>query len=200
MKTCTRCGEAKPLTAFHRLRASPDGYRTACKECRRPESRANHVRNRDRINRVSAAWRAAHPERAKALVQRWHSEHREHLLREGARWRKENREYLREMAKQPKRMAHNRDNSKWQRAKRHAAGASRKITRAEWDQVTDSYCGLCIYCNERPAVLTQNHVESLKNGGSHSLDNLAPACRRCNCSKQSKSLVLFLAHRRLCRG
>lgn len=33
-KACTRCGETKPLSQFHRNRNSPDGHASACKPCR----------------------------------------------------------------------------------------------------------------------------------------------------------------------
>lgn len=32
-KTCTRCGETKPLTEFHRNRSAPDGRQSRCKVC-----------------------------------------------------------------------------------------------------------------------------------------------------------------------
>lgn len=34
MKTCTRCGETKPLTAFRRDSRRPDGRHSQCKSCR----------------------------------------------------------------------------------------------------------------------------------------------------------------------
>ena len=33
MKTCTQCGETKPLDDFHRWNAGRDGHRAACKRC-----------------------------------------------------------------------------------------------------------------------------------------------------------------------
>lgn len=44
MKTCTACGEVKPLDEYHRQKA---GRRAQCKQCR---------------NRRSAKWRASNPE------------------------------------------------------------------------------------------------------------------------------------------
>lgn len=34
MKVCTKCGEEKPLTDFHKDKASKDGFRSSCKACR----------------------------------------------------------------------------------------------------------------------------------------------------------------------
>ena len=33
MKTCRKCGERKPVTAFYRNKQYPDGYKTICKAC-----------------------------------------------------------------------------------------------------------------------------------------------------------------------
>jgi len=40
----------------------------------------------------------------------------------------------------------------------------------------------CVYCHTRKAT-TVDHVIELDRGGSHSLDNLVPACQRCNSQK-----------------
>lgn len=45
MKTCNRCGEAKPLDQYHRQTASRDGRRAECKTC--VAQRARDRRERD---------------------------------------------------------------------------------------------------------------------------------------------------------
>lgn len=40
----------------------------------------------------------------------------------------------------------------------------------------------CVYCKTRKAT-TVDHVVEIDRGGTHSLDNLVPACQRCNSSK-----------------
>ena len=46
MKTCIKCGQTKPLDAFHRDKGRRDGRYPACKECRRDRYRANRDRAR----------------------------------------------------------------------------------------------------------------------------------------------------------
>jgi len=43
----------------------------------------------------------------------------------------------------------------------------------------------CAYCGS-DGPLHLDHVEPLARGGLHTPDNLAPACQRCNLSKQAK--------------
>ncbi len=45
MKRCLRCGEEKPLDAFHRGRA-PDGRQAWCKACRKDYGHAYHLATR----------------------------------------------------------------------------------------------------------------------------------------------------------
>lgn len=40
----------------------------------------------------------------------------------------------------------------------------------------------CAYCHTRKAT-TVDHVIEVDRGGTHSLDNLVPACQRCNSRK-----------------
>ena len=33
MKICTKCGQSKPLTDFHKNKSKPDGLKSQCKAC-----------------------------------------------------------------------------------------------------------------------------------------------------------------------
>ena len=43
-KWCPRCGQVKPLSAFHRHRNRPSGRRSYCKPCRSADDRARYAR------------------------------------------------------------------------------------------------------------------------------------------------------------
>jgi Recombination endonuclease VII len=47
MKTCTKCGESKPLEAFNARNRSPDGLRQDCRSCHTARTRANYLANRE---------------------------------------------------------------------------------------------------------------------------------------------------------
>lgn len=89
-QTCKRCGQTKSVSEFHRHAAEPTGYRTICKECRKPQSLIYRLSNLDKIReydrkrgslehrkeRVRAnshkyssganEWRLANPQKARA--------------------------------------------------------------------------------------------------------------------------------------
>lgn len=56
-KTCTRCGESKPLIQFYIHRGTRDGRATHCAECQRARSRAWTAANRERVKDRNAAAR-----------------------------------------------------------------------------------------------------------------------------------------------
>ena len=49
MKVCTKCDEEKELIDFHKHKMSKDGYRTICKECRKPADRLYYTENSPHI-------------------------------------------------------------------------------------------------------------------------------------------------------
>lgn len=70
MRTCTRCGESKPLTEFNQnyKRRQFDVY---CKGCRSAYAKQYHQANKQRLNARNARWRRDNPERQKVLQQRY---------------------------------------------------------------------------------------------------------------------------------
>ena len=47
MKSCTKCGESKPLSEYYKQADKADGHRKECKECHRVASRRNSIQTRD---------------------------------------------------------------------------------------------------------------------------------------------------------
>lgn len=66
-------------------------------------------------------------------------------------------------------------------------------TETEWETVLEERGGLCFYCDE-PAT-ERDHVVALSRGGTDTIENIRPACRPCNTSKNARDLETFLAGR-----
>ena len=80
MKTCTKCGETKPLDDFHRNRTKADGRQPWCRECAQEYQHRYYVENRDQV--LENTRRYYEENRDKELeCQRWYrEENREHIL------------------------------------------------------------------------------------------------------------------------
>lgn len=69
-KTCTQCGQVKPLDAFHR-RDGKFGCAAACIDCANTKKREHWAANRERLKQKGAAYRSAHREEAKQAAKVW---------------------------------------------------------------------------------------------------------------------------------
>ena len=98
-------------------------------------------------------------------------------------WRMRNAAALREKKRQWA-AAHPWDYKAWRmnhRVRRYFAVGLGEVSGADLESVWGD--GMCAYC-PAPAA-TFDHVVPLERGGSNTRDNLAPCCRRCNCSKKA---------------
>jgi phage/plasmid-associated DNA primase len=110
-KTCTKCGESKPLDAFYAEKRNKDGRTGSCKSCADATSRAWAKANPEKVRANAEAWVQRHPEKRKAASRQWHANHpdksraaadrrdREKLLAGQAAWRARNAEQLQARAK-----------------------------------------------------------------------------------------------------
>lgn len=69
------------------------------------------------------------------------------------------------------------------------------LTESEWSEILEFNDHRCAYCLEQSNSLEVDHIVALARGGSHSADNVVPACETCNTSKNDRSLLeIFHPH------
>lgn len=61
-------------------------------------------------------------------------------------------------------------------------------TKQEWETLKAQYNWSCPCClKQEPQIkLTQDHIVSIKKGGSDNIENIQPLCNRCNVKKHTK--------------
>lgn len=110
-------------------------------------------------------------------------------------WAGRNREKLREAARGRRRKASPIQRSA-QLARIKKAKYLRKtrlteavcdLTAEQWEFIKRWYDHRCAYCYQKKS-LTQDHFIPISKGGSHTADNIVPACRSCNSRKQATIL------------
>jgi 5-methylcytosine-specific restriction endonuclease McrA len=145
----------------------------------RDHSKAWYWKNRERLL-VSARRRAAARRDAlNARARRKYAEDPERWLRYFKEWK----------ARNPERAA------AYQRAadhRRRSAGAA--FTAKEWRELLERYDNRCAYCGAT-GDLEADHRIPICRGGSNSIENILPACRRCNRSKFSMTEQEFRERR-----
>ena len=78
-KTCSKCGEDKPLSEYSRRKGSRDGVRNDCKACQYERTQAWREANRAKINAKAQVWREAHRAEAVAYAREHRVENREKI-------------------------------------------------------------------------------------------------------------------------
>ena len=151
------------------------------------------------------------PERQRAYARDWIKRNAEKAREAMRRWRARNPELRRARNREYKRTAYERRgaeinalNASWlaahpevrrakdqgYRARKRAADGS--FTGTEWLALVESFGGRCAYCGALGA-LEADHRTPLSRGGSNRIENILPACRRCNGRKQNRTEMEFRA-------
>lgn len=176
IKKCARCAVSKPHEAFSRDRRRKDGRYPYCRECDGAKSRERYRAN---VQRESERKRAAY------------LANRDRFLARNRAWREANREREREQHKEYYR--NNRDvfiRRGTNRKEAFAAIAKFKVTRKDLRRALSRHGGACFYCRaDLGDKVTWDHVVPVSRGGAHSVGNLVPACRSCNCSKNNRTIT-----------
>lgn len=68
------------------------------------------------------------------------------------------------------------------------------ITPESWQQTLELFNNCCAYCNQPFNKLTMDHFRPVSKGGTHTIDNVVPACQSCN-SRKHDALIFDWIHR-----
>jgi 5-methylcytosine-specific restriction endonuclease McrA len=199
-KTCSRCREPLPTDAFHRDASQPDGFKNDCKACRLAWRIANpdkpsvnsykdwRKKNPERTAATSRAYREKNKDRITERERAYRDAHREHIAATGKMWRENNRD-RRDQARRrwqetnPERV---RDIVLIANHKRRTDNGS--FTADEWKALCLKYGNQCLCCGRTGILLSVDHVVPISAGGSNSISNLQPLCRKCNSRKKNKTI------------
>lgn len=165
------------------------------KEIARVSAKRNQKKNQPKITARVRVWKQKNPERVKRSQQKYAVEHREHILAKGRRYVATHREQIAAVGAQHRqdRPEFHRLNEQKRRArKRRAPG--RGVSVEQWAALVADHANLCVYC-ARPLRLTMEHVDPIRHVGAHDIENVVPACQRCNASKHDTPLLIWLARR-----
>jgi len=173
MKRCTKCGELKLLSDFHKRKSYKDGIMSWCKKCHNESGRKWATANSEKMNEHQRKWysanpdkskekhykwRAANPDKARKIARKWDINHPEQKLKDG----------------------HNR------RARKMGNGG--EITIDKWKSLKEHYKYTCLCCkrSEPEIKLTIDHVKPIVLGGKNLIKNAQPLCQSCNSKKGVK--------------
>jgi 5-methylcytosine-specific restriction endonuclease McrA len=169
-KWCQRCGKEYVPTV---------GYQKYCKECGPIEK---HEREAKEATARRVTYYKTHPEQEKKRQARSCKTHSEKRAEAQARYGRSHP------------MVSRLKDAKRRSLKYANTPISEMLTSTEWLAILAEYDGHCAYC-DKEAKLTLDHVIPLSKGGTHSKENVVPACAHCNSSKGNKTLEEWNAKR-----
>jgi 5-methylcytosine-specific restriction endonuclease McrA len=207
-RTCTKCGETKPITEYTRHKSSPDGIRTYCKACAAASRRDWYERNAESEREASRQYKREHPDEIREYKRDYHrrnrervNEHRREQYRENhderrAAWREyaeANRDAIRALAR---RLYHRHTEQRREEAlayyynNRERALEKARINGPRWKAANPE---------KMRAMWTRRRARKAGNGGSHTaqewLDLKARYDNRCLCcGKREPEIALTVDH------
>lgn len=200
VKRCSNCGETKPLAGYYRRSRSADGRQAECKVCAQKRGRERYADPTTGRAEKMRQWEMAHPDRVRENAARYYQANREKVDSAVKEWRASNRARVNELAQARYRAnpePHIARTARWLREnpERHAerqhqrraltqSATSPEVLAAVIAELRQTPCA---YCGSRERIEI-DHIVPLSRGGKHEPGNLAPACKRCNTSKNNRLL------------
>jgi 5-methylcytosine-specific restriction endonuclease McrA len=187
-KFCPKCEQSKLVEHFYRVRRKTgDGFSGYCKVCQAAKAVAWQKDNpdsdkiiRDRRLAKIASERASWPEEKKAKVNAI-----------AKRWRDNNVAKSRQIQRDAKKRAKERDpetfraNHAMQCGKRRCLmrGYPSDVTIDDWKKLLETFNRQCPFCGGRPKFFDLDHLVPIHMGGFNVVGNIVPICRPCNSQK-----------------
>lgn len=75
MKTCTKCGNTKPVDQFSKDRTKVDGLRTQCKQCKKQVDYAYQSERRETYRARTEQWKSVNRERYLTYLREYNQAH-----------------------------------------------------------------------------------------------------------------------------
>ena len=157
-----------------------------------------YQRNKERAKPRIRTWKKENPERVKASNSRSYVKHKDERLAAGKRWRQNHLEYYRVRA-----LDFYRKNSTESKLRNHERRTRRRallvdagsFSVAEWRAKVRSCENKCYYCHVRLTRRSEtvDHMIPISRGGSNTVENVVPACLRCNLRKNRLTAEEFQA-------
>lgn len=154
-KTCTKCGETKPLSEFGRRAKSEDGLNYWCRDCCSKQHKEYYEQNAEAQRARTRKYDAEHREERIAYAKKYNAEHAEERSAYSIQYRAEHKEAT-------------------------AAGHLRRtygITLDDYDAMLETQGGGCAICGKMP----EEHGARLHVDHDHETDEVRGLlCRNCN--------------------
>jgi len=99
MKTCTKCGEVKPLDEFWKDKRAKNGVLGACKKCRYEILKKYRSENKEKMNEWQKKYNSENQEKVKEINKKYYYKNKEKVKERQRKNRSENPEKVKKIKK-----------------------------------------------------------------------------------------------------
>ena len=191
MKHCSKCFEVLPMNDknFYKRRTSKDGFRNDCIKCSKDQRKQYYDANKKELIKKQKEYYQKNKNEIDKWRKCWRTRNKVHLQSAKRRWHEENKNIVNLRTKKWKALNPERKSALDRKAthKRRSMirGLVYTFTPNHWQQCLTHFNHQCAYCGSTES-LEQEHVIPVSRGGHYTPDNIIPACRSCNASKNNK--------------
>lgn len=161
------------------------------REKKNSQLRKYYHANKDRFKTYMTKYRHEHHEELLAKKRAYYWAHREERAETNRLWREVNHT---ELLKKKRDYGRNHPEVGFRHTQRRRAQKKTTqieiITRHQWEFIKSIYGYRCVYCGKKTIALQQDHILALASGGSHTLENIVPACGPCNQRKGTRKVPM----------
>lgn len=204
-KQCPKCGETKCIDEFYRNKSRKDGCSAWCKICdnmshkryvtnnrehMREYDKNDYYKNHEKHLQQRKESNERNKEKIKQARKEYYQQNRDEILARDSQYSQQHKEQI-SVRNQKYYQLHKEEFlfKARERKKRIRDSKDGTITKEALNNMYESQCHTCGYCN---CDLDQfgkhlDHILPLSRGGRHTLSNVHWICPRCNLSKNDKT-------------
>lgn len=171
---------------LERTKATSRAWYLANTEKHKATSSARYRENPERVNTAARIWNKANPEKAKSTSKKWYESNSEWSKAAARAWYEANPEQAKATAKAWSNANHEKTRQYTQGRKAIKRSLTSSLTVTQWEEIKQHFNNACCYCGEEK-TLHQEHFLALSKGGEYTHNNIVPACKSCNSSKNNNT-------------
>ena len=149
--------------------------------------------NKEYFKQYRKQYRQENAEYHNEYMKQWRKENRKHINQYSRQYYQENKEHYREYFKQYRQENKERRRQHFQTYQARKRTLPHTLTLEQWEKIKNDFNNECAYCGQSEQEhkeefneqLHQEHFIPLSKGGEYTHNNIIPACRNCNSSKNN---------------
>lgn len=184
-RACNKCKVVKPITLenYQAISNSSDGFRKTCKPCKAEKDKARYLVNRKQTINRAITWYAENKDKKQNYDKEYRIKHREQKQASNRKSYAKTRQQIPQKYK-----------AKIYSAKSKRFDKTHRFIAKDFTRMLERQRYRCFYCEARFTNLLDmevEHVLAATRGGRNTKGNVVLACRVCNRSKATKTVMEF---------